>query len=152
MRPKRRRPHEVLKTMIKNVLIAFDGSDQSRRAFQFGLEIAGKFQATLLVLGVVRLPEPAISVEIDAMLDRGREHFKEEFDALGKKAESAGVKFETHVAVGHPAEQILRQAEDSHADLIVMGRRGLTRATRWILGSVSERVLRYAHCPVAVIK
>jgi Universal stress protein family len=51
-----------------------------------------------------------------------------------------------------PAEQILRHAEDNHADMIVMGRRGMTRATRWILGSVSERVMRYAHCPVTVVK
>jgi nucleotide-binding universal stress UspA family protein len=62
------------------------------------------------------------------------------------------VELESHVAVGHPAEQILRCAEDFHADLIVMGRRGMTRATRWILGSVSERVMRYAHCPVTVVK
>ena len=55
-------------------------------------------------------------------------------------------------SVGHAAEQILRAEEDIHADLIVMGRRGLTRATRWLLGSVSERVLRYAHCPVTVVK
>jgi nucleotide-binding universal stress UspA family protein len=58
----------------------------------------------------------------------------------------------TQVAVGHPAEQVLWQPEDNQADLVVMGRRGLTRATRWILGSVSERVMRYAHCPVTVVK
>ena len=61
--------------MLKTILVAFDGSDQSRKAFDLGLEIAAKFNAKLLVVGVVRLPEPAISVEIDAMLDRGREHF-----------------------------------------------------------------------------
>lgn len=138
--------------MIKTILVAFDGSDQSRKAFQLGLEIAAKFAARFLVIGIVRLPEPAISVEIDAMLDRGKTHFAEEFAQLGEEAKALQVNLETHVAVGHPAEQILRYAEDSHADMIVMGRRGLTRATRWILGSVSERVMRYAHCPVTVVK
>ncbi|SRR5712691_12370593 len=138
--------------MIKTILVAFDGSDQSQQAFQLGLEIAEKFKARLLVVGVVRLPEPAISVEIDAMLDHGKTHFAEEFKRLGEEAGRMGVDLVTHVAVGHPAEQILRHAEDGHADLIVMGRRGLTRATRWILGSVSERVMRYAHCPVTVVK
>ena len=86
------------------------------------------------------------------MLDRGKTHFAGEFAQLSTQASSLGVELESHVVVGHPAEQILRYAEDSHADLIVMGRRGTTRATRWILGSVSERVMRYAHCPVTVVK
>jgi nucleotide-binding universal stress UspA family protein len=86
------------------------------------------------------------------MLDRGKSHFAEEFTQLSEQARETGVDLKSHVAVGHPAEQILRYAEDSHADLIVMGRRGTTRATRWILGSVSERVMRYAHCPVTVVK
>jgi nucleotide-binding universal stress UspA family protein len=138
--------------MLKTILVAFDGSEQSRSAFKLGLEIADKFKAKLLVVGVVVLPEPAISVEIDAMLDYGKTHFTEEFDRLEEAAKRIGVELVTHVAVGHPAEQIIRHAEDSHADMIVMGRRGLTRATRWLLGSVSERVMRYAHCPVTVVK
>ncbi len=138
--------------MLRTILVAFDGSEQSRSAFDLGLEIAAKFSAKLLVVGIIRLPEPAISVEIDAMLDRGKTHFAEEFEQIAEKAKEAGVQFETEVEVGHPAEHILRFAEDNHADMIVMGRRGLTRATRWILGSVSERVMRYAHCPVTVVK
>jgi nucleotide-binding universal stress UspA family protein len=138
--------------MLKTILVAFDGSEQSQKAFDLGLEIAAKFNSKLLVMGIVRLPEPAISVEIDAMLDRGKTHFAEEFALLGEKAKELNVQFETLVEVGHPAEHVLRYAEDNHADMIVMGRRGLNRATRFILGSVSERVMRYAHCPVTVVK
>jgi len=137
---------------VKTILVAFDGSDQSRKAFDFALEVASKFRANLVVAGVIRLPEPAISVEIDAILDSGRAHFAEEFAALEKSAAKQGVLLESRVAVGHPAEQIVRLAEDLHVDLIVMGRRGLTRATRWLLGSVSGRVLAHAHCPVTVVK
>jgi len=138
--------------MLKRILVAFDGSDQAEKAFRLGLEIAKKFSAKVVAVGVVRLPEPAISVEVEAMLDRGKQHFDEVFGRLEKESAQHGVAFESHVVVGHPAEQVLRQAEDTHADLIVMGRRGMSRATRWILGSVSERVLRYAHCPVMVVK
>lgn len=138
--------------MLRTILVAYDGSEQSRKAFDLGLEISTKFKAKLLVVGIIRLPEPAISVEVDAMLDRGKSHFADEFERLTESAKAAGVQFETEVEVGHPAEHILRYAEDNHADMIVMGRRGLTRATRWILGSVSERVMRYAHCPVTVVK
>jgi nucleotide-binding universal stress UspA family protein len=45
----------------------------------------------------------------------------------------------------------IRFAEEHHTDLIVLGRRGLTPVQRWMLGSVSERVLRYASCPVMVV-
>ncbi len=138
--------------MLRTILVAFDGSDQSRKAFDLGLEIAGKFNAKLQVIGVIHLPEPAISVEVDALLDRGKTQFADEFEQLSKQASDRGVELESQVAVGHPAEQILRYAEDNHADMIVMGRRGVTRVTRWILGSVSERVMRYAHCPVTVVK
>ncbi len=138
--------------MLKTILVAFDGSDQSRNAFDLGLEIAERFQTKLLIVGVIRLPEPAISIEVDAMLDSGKAHFEEEFQRLKLKANGRGVELETSILIGHPAEQIVREAEDTHADLIIMGRRGLTRATRWILGSVSERVMRYAHCPVTVVK
>ena len=138
--------------MLRTILVAFDGSDPARRAFSFALEIAAKFQSKLLVLGVIRLPEPAISVEVHAMVDKGQDHFKEEFSKLESDAAAAGVGFSSLVAVGHPAEHILRHSEDSHADLIVMGRRGTTRASRWLLGSVSERVLQHAHCPVTVVK
>ena len=138
--------------MIKTVLVAFDGSDPSEKAFDFALALAAALGANLIVLGVVTLPEPAISVEVEAMLDRGRQHFAEDFEQLRRQAASRNVEIETRVAVGHPAEQILRVEQDTHPDLIVMGRRGLTRATRWLLGSVSERVLRYAHCPVTVVK
>jgi nucleotide-binding universal stress UspA family protein len=49
------------------------------------------------------------------------------------------------------AEQLVLAAERHHADLIVMGRRGKSTFKRWMLGSISERVLGYAHCPVLVI-
>src|SRR6266496_6076478 len=114
--------------MLQTILVAFDGSEQSQKAFDLGLEISSKFNAKLLVLGIVRLPEPAISVEIDAMLDRGKSHFAEEFAKLAEAAKQANVQLETEVEVGHPAEHILRYAEDNHADMIIMGRRGLNRA------------------------
>jgi nucleotide-binding universal stress UspA family protein len=58
----------------------------------------------------------------------------------------------TVIEVGHPAEHLVAMAEREGVDLIVMGRRGRTATARWLLGSVSERVLRYAHCPVTVVK
>jgi nucleotide-binding universal stress UspA family protein len=61
------------------------------------------------------------------------------------------IELETDVAVGNPADQIIHRAEEVQASLIVMGRRGRSAIQRWVLGSNSERVLRYAHCPVMVV-
>jgi len=55
------------------------------------------------------------------------------------------------VVVGHPAEQILHQADTIQASLIVMGKRSHTLLHRWMIGSNSERVLKYAHCPVMIV-
>jgi nucleotide-binding universal stress UspA family protein len=86
------------------------------------------------------------------MLDDAREHFEQDFVKFRAKAQQRGLILETAIAVGHPAEQIIRRAEADHVDLILLGRRGMSRFEKWILGSISERVLRYAHCPVMVIR
>jgi len=137
--------------MFRKVLVAFDGSTQARKAFEVGLEIARRFGAELEAMGVIRLPEPAVRIELDAALDEGRRVFAEHFRELAAAAAAVGVAFQGRVEVGHPAEQIVHGAERDGADLIVMGRRGVSRFERWMLGSISERVLRYAHCPVLVV-
>jgi len=68
-----------------------------------------------------------------------------------EKARGQGLVVQTDIAVGHPAEQIIHRAELDGIDLIVLGRRGRSMIARMMLGSVSERVLRYAHCPVMVV-
>jgi nucleotide-binding universal stress UspA family protein len=137
--------------MFRKILVAFDGSPQARKAFDVGLEIARRFGAELEAMAVIRLPEPAVRVELDAALEEGRRVFAERFGELAAAAAAAGVTLQSRLEVGHPAEQIVHAAERDAADLIVMGRRGVSRFERWMLGSISERVLRYAHCPVLVV-
>ena len=138
--------------MPKKILFAFDGSDASQRAFDVALEMAEKFQAPLLVLAVVRLPEPITSLELGALLDNAKEHYEQSFAGLRERAAARGVALETAIEVGHPAEHIVGRAEREHYDHIIMGRSGTTQFARLLLGSVSERVLSYAHCPVTVVK
>lgn len=138
--------------MIQSILVGYDDSELSQRAFTHALELARRFRASLLVLTVVRIPEPAIFAEVEGIIDTAEEHFKDAFRKLIEQAQAAGVTLETQVVVGHPAEQIVHIAETRHVDLIIMGSRGLSRMKRWMLGSVSERVLRYAHCPVTIVR
>jgi nucleotide-binding universal stress UspA family protein len=138
--------------MIKKILVAFDDSEAARRAFTFASELAFHFKASLLLLSVVRLPEPTTSLEMGALLDDAKEHYAKAFQELRDQTNPRGIDFTTMVEVGHPAEHVVAMAEKEHVDLIVMGRRGRTAVGRFVLGSTSERVLRYAHCAVTIVK
>ena len=138
--------------MIQTILVGYDESETSKRAFTHALELARRFRAKLMVVAVVRVPEPAIFAEVEGIIDNAQEHFKESFRVLTEQAQAGGLMIETEVVVGHPAEQLVHLAEMRHVDLIVVGSRGVSRMKRWMLGSVSERVLRYAHCPVTIVR
>jgi nucleotide-binding universal stress UspA family protein len=139
-------------TQFQNILVGFDGSAQSEKAAECALLLAASLDSKVLLFAVARPPEPATSVELDAMLDDAREHFEAQFKIIQQRAASLEVELHTEIAVGHPVEQIVHRAETGHVDLIILGRRGVSRLERMIIGSTSEKVLRYAHCPVMVVR
>lgn len=138
--------------MVTRILVGYDGSEQAKRAFQFGLELARLYQARVLVLAVAQLPEPAAMVESTAFLDEAEAHYSESFGNLRTAAQTAGVELETRVVVGHAAEQIVHYAATEKADLIVVGHRGKSLIQRWLLGSVSKRIVSYAPCSVLIVR
>lgn len=140
------------RTVFQHILVGYDGSEQSEKAADVALGLARAVDAKILVFAVARPPEPATSVEVHAVLDDAKEHFEQGFKRLTEGAREAGVELRTEVGFGHPAEQIIHKAEAEKADLVILGRRGTSLFEKWILGSVSEKVLRYAHCPVLVIR
>jgi len=135
---------------FRRMLIGYDGSPQSEKAVELAFSLAQCVDSTVLVFAVARPPEPATSVELEAVLDDAREHYQEGFRKILEKARAHDLNVRTDMAVGHPGEQIIHRAEKDGIDLIVLGRRGRSMISRMMLGSVSERVLRYAHCPVMV--
>ena len=139
-------------SQFKKILIGYDGSTRGEKATETGLALAQSLDAKVLLFAVARPPEPATRVEVEAMLDDAREHFEEQFRKVTQRAKDLGVELETDIAVGHPVEQIVHRAETDHVDLIVLGRRGRSRFTKMLVGSTAEKVLRYAHCPVMVVR
>ena len=131
--------------------MAFDASPHAEHALNVALSMAADMKAKLLVLAVIRPPEMAESAEFNAVLDEGRERYESSFVPIRERAKQKGIDLETDVVVGHPAEQILHRADTIQASLIVMGKRSHTILHRWMLGSNSERVLKYAHCPVMIV-
>jgi nucleotide-binding universal stress UspA family protein len=136
---------------FQRILVAFDASPHAEHAMNVALSMAGDMKAKLFVLAVIRPPEPAESAEFYAVLDEGRERFEKSFIPIRERAKEREIELETDVVVGHPAEQILHKADTIQASLIVLGKRSHTILHRWMLGSNSERVLKYAHCPVMIV-
>ncbi len=137
---------------LRKILCAYDGSDQAARAFDWAAEMAAKFDAEVLVLAVAQLPEPPELVETSAVLDSARHFFEQRFALLRERPGGGDMRVRFDVAVGHPAEQIVHRAEVEGMDLIVMGHRGKSFVARWLLGSVSKRVLSYAPCAVLIVR
>jgi len=138
--------------MTYHVLCAYDGSPSAGQAFDFAVTLAKNFQAELRVLSVVQAAEPAEDLETEALFDSGRERFAKLFEHLRARAAHAGLQAEFEVAFGHPAEQILYHADQWKADHIVLGHRGTNTFKRWLMGSVSNRVIAYATSVVTVVR
>ncbi len=141
--------------MLKKILVAFDGSQKSYDAFNYALEMLKLCPGAapeIIVLSVAQPPEPIDIVEMDAIIDSATQHYEELFKELKEKAKEKDIEIKTEVAVGHPADQIIRYAKDNNCDVVILGQKGKSKIESWLLGSVSKRVATYAPCNVTIVK
>ena len=143
----------------RSILLATDGSDEAELAAQAAVELSKVTGSEVHV--IYTLPTPAqllgphhYSEEIRESLIGGAERDAEKFlKEQAERLESDGAKVaETHLRSGDPAKEILRAAEALDVGMIVVGSRGLGAISRALLGSVSDSVVRHAHCPVLVVR
>jgi len=134
-----------------NVLVPVDFSEEAQNALADTLEFVGdpsKLHA-IHVLTPLEPMEPGVvwqTVDNQARIDKVTDAFYKRFsDEAYKK-----VKFT--VAVGNPSSEIIDYAKQNNIDLIVIPSSGRTGLQRFFLGSVAERVVRFSHCPVLVIR
>ena len=136
--------------MFKKILVAYDGSDAAKHAFDLGLDLAQKYGAALRVLAVVKPPEFGDEVETGVVIENSRGHYQRELRPLRDHTTKLGFSVDYAIEVGHPAEHIVIDAEEWGADLIVIGHRGHGLMGRWLLGSVAKQVMHHATCAVLV--
>ena len=141
------------------ILLAVDGSDESKMAAQAATELSRETGSEVHVVYVLPTPAQLIghhlySDEIRESLIGGAERDAETFlkEQAEKVSSDGGKVADTHLRSGDPDKEILRAAEALGAGLIVMGSRGLGAVSRMLIGSVSESVVRHAHCPVFVVR
>ena len=140
--------------MLKKILVAIDGSESSRKAARFARDLARNFDAHITLLHVI---EPPGSFPIEAYgLTRAQvyevqlESARSLLAALA--AELPAERVEQVIESGSPAETICAQADERDVDLIVLGSRGMGAVGRWLLGSVSDRVVHLSKRAVTVVR
>jgi nucleotide-binding universal stress UspA family protein len=142
--------------VIRRILCAIDFSNVSRDALGHAVAIAKWYRSSIAALHVIssaQLLPPIAPAEIvvEAPTSDRRRSLTEELQGWLELGDRAGVKTEALIDAGGPARCILDQASSLEADLIVMGTHGLAGFERFILGSVAEKVLRKAACPVLTV-
>lgn len=142
-------------SVAKEILVPVDGSDNSLRAVRYALGLAGALGVRVRLFYVF----PVSSVEIIGMAGMSRDDIEHAaqaaaqrvFDKLHAEIGETEIKLDDETSIGDPAEEIIRCTEDDQDLLVVLGRRGLSRIQSLLLGSVSEKVVRHAHCPITII-
>ncbi len=144
-------------TTVRRILHATDFSQASRPAFARALEWAKRGRAALLLVHVLPPVRPVLEDsyipatmyrDVEAAADRRAEH---ELGALAARARKAGIRASVMVLHGAPFEQIVRAAQRQRAGLVVIGTHGRTGLSRFVMGSVAERVVTQAGCPVLTV-
>lgn len=142
---------------FKKILVPVDFSAQSRAALKMAAELARRHEAALTLVHVFQpisyvLPE-AYAAYSASQLAEVEAAFDSELAALKKDAESYGApSVQTTQLRGIPALEIVAMAEAGGFDLIVMGTHGRSGIPHLLIGSVAERVLRHAPCPVLTVR
>jgi nucleotide-binding universal stress UspA family protein len=144
--------------MLKRVLVPLDGSARAEQALPVAARLAQTVGGTVVLLRVVTIPnefvtyvtlEPdATQTVINAALEEAGNYLK----SLAGSDSLQGIHTETEVLLGQAAAAMLSVANSHHIDLIVLCSHGYTGMTRWILGSVAEKVSQLAPVPVLVLR
>ena len=145
--------------MYETILIPTDGSEGAEPAIVNGLDIARKYDATVHALYVIDVAElleigylGGDRADFEATIEPLEDEAKRAVEAIGERARREGVDVVTVVRQGTPYEEILAYAEVADVDLIVMGTHGRSGLSRYLVGSVTERVVRTTDVPVLVVR
>jgi nucleotide-binding universal stress UspA family protein len=142
---------------IRTILVPIDFSPNADVAMAWAIDLAGRYGASLTVAHVAQpvawpaSPDGMMFTPADALATTRRE-LGESLDRTRVSIEASGIKAESALLDGIPAAEIAGLARRTGVDLIVMGTHGRTGIKHALLGSVSEKVLRTAPCPVLTVR
>ena len=149
--------------VIRNILVGVDGSENSDRALDFALDLAEKFNASIMILNVSEslamgaVPGESIAYSGGNTAAFGKD-LREIHDEILSRSVARAKAVKPNLVVssmlkgGDPALEIVNTAKEGGFDVIVVGHRGLGKMEELFLGSISEKVAHLAPCPVIIVK
>ena len=143
---------------IQTILVPYDFSEHADRAFKWAIELAKKWKARICLFHSifegtpVAYPGEVVPLDLPNWEKEILADSRTRLHDFAARQDTGSVTVETHVDLGPPFWGICQAAEKYHADLIVMGSHGRTGLAHVFLGSVAERVVRHAACPVLVVR
>ncbi|MBI4247841.1 MAG: universal stress protein [Candidatus Rokubacteria bacterium] len=140
--------------MFRRILVAYDGSEGSKRALRVGVELAKAMGAHVVSLSVRQhLPYLAIAVdEVDEAREQIEQFFQKISDDARTMARASGVPLEAVVRAGHEVETTVTFAKEGAFDVLVVGFTGHSNVFGRIMGGTAQNLVRLAPCPVLVVK
>jgi nucleotide-binding universal stress UspA family protein len=146
--------------VFKRIVVGTDGSDTASLAVQHAIDLAKATGASLEVVSAFEpaaspglSPEEQAEVPGDVQYEVGnRQEVNMVLERAAGDADKAGVNAATHAREGDPADALLDVAEETGADLLVVGNKGMTGAKRFLLGSVPNKVSHHAPCSVFIVR
>ena len=140
---------------FNKIILPVDGSKEAKKAAKkaiflakhIGVEIVAMYVIDDTILNRYPFPDDILTPNLAELLKR---EGKEALDEVEKMAKKEGVKIKKKIVEGIPDEEIIKEARKN--DLIVMGSKGKTALDRILLGSVSEKVVHHAPCPVMIVR
>jgi nucleotide-binding universal stress UspA family protein len=134
---------------MKHILVGFDGSPNARRALEAALDVA-ETDTRITIVAAAQATAP--SGQVPPVWAEGLEERQRELEEARRRLAEVGRDAQVVAVLGAPADVLVEEAEKRGADLIVVGRRGLSGAERLVMGSVSSKVARTAPCSVLIVR
>jgi nucleotide-binding universal stress UspA family protein len=145
--------------VFTRIVVGTDGSETAAEAVRQAIDLAKLSSARLSIVSAYapasnrRVQAEQREAPADVHYELGpREDVNLVLDAAAAEARKEGIEVTTHPVEGDPAEGILATAEETKADLIVVGNKGMTGARRFLLGSVPNNISHHAPCSVIIVR
>ncbi len=142
--------------MVSTVAVGTDGSDTATKAVEFAIDLAQRYKARLVAISSYRpVSETRVGREqADAPQElqwaiNPDQEVESNLARVEERAHAAGLEVTTVASQGNPADVVIKHASEQHADVLVVGNKGMNRR---ILGSVPSSIARNANCTVIIVK
>jgi nucleotide-binding universal stress UspA family protein len=136
---------------FRKIMVGTDFASASSGALDLASGLALEYEAELVIAHAIEILIPAYPIALMPEVTQIERNAKEALDSIVDRVQAVWPRVTGALLWGSPAEQVVRYAEAEHFDLLVVGTHGRHGASRWLLGSVAEKVTRTAHVPVLTV-